>query len=296
VPRSLFRPTQFDTLHAMSHDQNASGPQFRADRPAEQEAVRTTIVGGRPPGSGQPVGNIPRGIEILLKKAAVDPAFKELLLHDRAAAAETIGLALDPAEAMMLAAAPAAQLEAVIAQTVVPEEHRRAFLGQAAALMVAALGAMTAGCEPIKGVKPDHPPTKGIRPDQPRGNIENAERVHVGGGVRPGLYSRPPRAGSVRDRVIDIVVEQLGLDKKRVTDKANFVKDLGADSLDTVELVMEFEEEFNLNIPDDVAMKIYTVGQAIEYIEKAVTKGSGGEAPPGPTRGIRPDRLPPKKP
>ena len=124
----------------MSNPEGMSGPQFRADRPAEQEAVRTTIVGGRPPGSGQKVGPIPRGIEILLRKAAVDPAFKELLLRDRGGAAETIGLKLEPGEAMMLTAAPAAQIEAVIVRTSVPQEHRRAFLGEAAAVMLAALG------------------------------------------------------------------------------------------------------------------------------------------------------------
>ena len=139
-----------------------SGPQLRGDRPAEQEAVRTTIVGGRPPGSGQKVGAIPRGIEVLLRKAAVDPAFKELLLHDRGVAAEAIGLTLEPGEAMLLTAAPAAQLEAIIARTSVPQEHRRAFLGQAAGVMLAALGMVTAtGCEeaPTKGNRPDRPPT-----------------------------------------------------------------------------------------------------------------------------------------
>ncbi|MCA9263805.1 MAG: acyl carrier protein [Planctomycetales bacterium] len=74
---------------------------------------------------------------------------------------------------------------------------------------------------------------------------------------------------AVEDRVIDIVAEQLGVDKEKVTPETSFVNDLGADSLDTVELVMELEEEFDINIPDDAAEKIQTVGQAIEYIEKA---------------------------
>ena len=73
---------------------------------------------------------------------------------------------------------------------------------------------------------------------------------------------------AVQDRVIDIVAEQLGVDKEKVTPDTSFVNDLGADSLDTVELVMELEEEFDINIPDDAAEKIQTVGQAIEYIEK----------------------------
>lgn len=74
---------------------------------------------------------------------------------------------------------------------------------------------------------------------------------------------------SVADRVIDIVADQLGVDKEKVKPETSFVNDLGADSLDTVELVMELEEEFDINIPDDAAEKIQTVGQAIEFIEKS---------------------------
>lgn len=74
---------------------------------------------------------------------------------------------------------------------------------------------------------------------------------------------------SVAERVIDIVAEQLGADKEKITPETSFVTDLGADSLDTVELVMELEEEFDINIPDDAAEKISTVGEAIEFIEKA---------------------------
>lgn len=72
----------------------------------------------------------------------------------------------------------------------------------------------------------------------------------------------------VAERVIDIVAEQLSVDKEKITPQTSFVTDLGADSLDTVELIMELEEEFEINIPDDVADKIETVGQAIEFIEK----------------------------
>ena len=73
---------------------------------------------------------------------------------------------------------------------------------------------------------------------------------------------------SVEERVIDIVADQLGVDKDKISRATNFISDLGADSLDTVELVMELEEEFDINIPDDAAEKIQTVGQAIEHIEK----------------------------
>ena len=77
---------------------------------------------------------------------------------------------------------------------------------------------------------------------------------------------------SVKERVIDIVAEQLGVSKDQVSSETSFVNDLGADSLDTVELVMELEEEFDINIPDDVAEKIQTVGQAIEYIKTHMDK------------------------
>ncbi len=72
---------------------------------------------------------------------------------------------------------------------------------------------------------------------------------------------------SVQERVIDIVAEQLGVDKEKITAETSFVNDLGADSLDTVELVMELEEEFDITIPDDAAEKIQTVGQAVQFIE-----------------------------
>jgi len=74
---------------------------------------------------------------------------------------------------------------------------------------------------------------------------------------------------TVAERVIDIVAEQLGVDKEKVKPESHFINDLGADSLDQVELVMELEEEFDLNIPDDAAEKIETVGKAIQFIEQA---------------------------
>ena len=73
---------------------------------------------------------------------------------------------------------------------------------------------------------------------------------------------------AVRDKVKQIIVEQLGVDEAEVTDTASFVDDLGADSLDTVELIMAFEEAFGIEIPDEDAEKITTVKDAIEYIEK----------------------------
>jgi acyl carrier protein len=70
----------------------------------------------------------------------------------------------------------------------------------------------------------------------------------------------------IADRVKKIVVEHLGVDEAKVTEAASFIDDLGADSLDTVELVMAFEEEFEIEIPDDAAEKIQTVGDAVSFI------------------------------
>ena len=72
---------------------------------------------------------------------------------------------------------------------------------------------------------------------------------------------------SIQERVVGIVAEQLGVDKEKVTPETSFVNDLGADSLDTVELVMAFEEEFGLEIPDEDAEKITRVKEAVDYIE-----------------------------
>ena len=72
---------------------------------------------------------------------------------------------------------------------------------------------------------------------------------------------------SITERVKELVVEQLDVSAEQVTDDASFTDDLGADSLDTVELVMAFEEEFDLEIPDEDAEKITTVGEAIKYLE-----------------------------
>jgi len=72
----------------------------------------------------------------------------------------------------------------------------------------------------------------------------------------------------IKDKVIKIVSDQMGVDKSEITMETSFVNDLNADSLDTVELVMEFEDEFELSIPDEEAEKIQTVGAAVEYINK----------------------------
>jgi acyl carrier protein len=74
----------------------------------------------------------------------------------------------------------------------------------------------------------------------------------------------------ISSKVTAIIVDKLGVDESEVTTEASFTNDLGADSLDTVELIMEFEKEFNIAIPDDQAEKIATVGQAVDYITNHV--------------------------
>ena len=93
------------------------GRDKRAEKPEEQEAVFTTIVGGRPPGAGTHVGAIPRGVEVLLKKASVDAEFRRVLLEQRGDAAHRLDLELTDAERAMLAAIPAEQLERIIDNT-----------------------------------------------------------------------------------------------------------------------------------------------------------------------------------
>jgi acyl carrier protein len=76
---------------------------------------------------------------------------------------------------------------------------------------------------------------------------------------------------TIEKRVKEIIVENLGLDPDKVTNESSFVEDLGADSLDTVELVMAFEEEFGIEIPDDDAEKLTMVGKAIDYLGEKLT-------------------------
>jgi len=181
----------------------------RRQRPVEREAVRTTIVGGRPPGPGNEVGAIPRGIEVLIKKASVDPEFRKLLLERRAGAAEEIGLALDPAEAAMLASVPAAQLEAIIAQTRVSPMTRAAFLGKAAALMLAALGAQAGadGPPPPGGIAPDRPPlpVRDPRLLEERNavyEVTDYKGEHSCGLVKEAEYPRVPAEVAKKNRVL----------------------------------------------------------------------------------------------
>lgn len=81
-------------------------------------------------------------------------------------------------------------------------------------------------------------------------------------------------AEEIESKIKAIVAEQLGVDEAEISRETSFVNDLNADSLDTVELVMEFEDEFDMSIPDEDAEKIQTVGQAIDYVTEHAGKGS----------------------
>ncbi len=77
---------------------------------------------------------------------------------------------------------------------------------------------------------------------------------------------------NVEERVKDIIVEELGVEREKLTGEASFMEDLGADSLDTVELVMAFEKEFDIDIPDEEAEKLRTVGDALKYLHEKLGK------------------------
>jgi acyl carrier protein len=104
-----------------------------------------------------------------------------------------------------------------------------------------------------------------------RGVSPNAKKNCVGVASWPVLHKEEKRMAS-QEKVKSIIAEQLGVKPEEVTPEASFVDDLGADSLDTVELVMALEEEFGIEIPDEDAEKIATVGDAIKYIDEKSTK------------------------
>lgn len=125
------------------------------------------------------VGSIPRGIEVLVKKASVDQEFREALMERRADVAGDIGLELEPAEIAMLSTIPGNQLAAIIDRTDVSPDSRRAFLGKVASVMLAAVGTTILGCDgdPVTGSESDNP-VRGIQPDDP-------DTTGTAGGIRP---------------------------------------------------------------------------------------------------------------
>jgi len=98
--------------------------------------------------------------------------------------------------------------------------------------------------------------------------LKNIVQIYFFAGFKTSINVKLISMSDISTRVKKIIVEKLGVDEAEVTPEAHFTNDLGADSLDTVELIMEFEKEFNIGIPDDQAESISTVGEAIKYIEE----------------------------
>ncbi len=213
-------------------------------------------------------------IEVLLKKASVDPVFRGTFLERRGDAAQEIGLSLEPAEAAMLRAVRREQLEAIIARTSVPEAHRRAFLGQAAAAMLAALG-IVAGRPGAAGAQVPAPPFfGGVRPDAPPIRDPNADLPP--GGIRPDLPPKKPK--TIEQRVISVIAKQLKVDEQRITahkkpvEVLSLVDDLEATPPALVQLRKGLEKEFSLKVPVAAFKKLHTVGETVDYVKKAVDK------------------------
>jgi acyl carrier protein len=272
----------------MSRRKDLAGQQFRADRPPEQQAVVTTIVGGRPPGSGQAVGEIPRGIEILVKKASVDPEFRNLLLDRRGTAAAEIGLKLAPSERLMLDAVPAKQLQAIIDRTRVPHEHRRAFLGKAAGAMLAVLGlaagAGTAaggvggfgsgGIRPLPAPQPPGQPAP-ADVDTAQSPPDPGEPFREAPGEAPdsvqGPFPDDPRQPqSVRERLIQIIASRLDIEPEKIDDRTPLPKGGRADAARLAGLEEELEKRFEIKFPFRRFRRFRTVGQIVQYVERAV--------------------------
>jgi acyl carrier protein len=240
-----------------------------------------------------------RRIEVLLKKASVDPAFKTALLQRRGEVAREIGLQLEPAEAAMLSAVRREQLEAIIARTSVPEAHRRAFLGQAAAAMLAALGIVAVRPGAAAGQVQEPPFFGGVRPDTPpdRTPIEDLPP----GGVRPDMPEKKPK--TVEQRVIGVIAKQLKADEEALTPKKLLVDDLGATASGLAQLRKALVKEFTLKIPAAEFKKLHTVGETVDYVKKAVDKRKAAallkpDTPAAPDQSPTPDapKLPPNGP
>ena len=205
--------------------------------------------------SGQSFAPIPRGIEVLVKKAAVDPEFRAVLLEHRAAAAQQIDLELEPSEAMMLRAVTDGQLEAIIARTTVPQQHRRAFLGKAAAAMLAAVGVMGPGA--AEGFAVGKTGGGGAMADRPQRNR--------------GPVQEPP-APTVKRRVNAVIARQLGVSTDSVSPDTRFGNDILADVDRHEEIRKALGKEFQITIPARAFERVQTAGPAADYVIGAIVE------------------------
>ncbi len=159
---------------------------------------------------------VPRGVEVLVKKASVDPAFKALLMRQRSKAADEIGLRLEEAEALMLDIVPAAQLEAIIAQTRVEPSKKPAFLGKAAAVMLVALGATSVPAQvaPQRGERSDPVPPV-VAPGEDVAGIRPMPLPTSQPTSQPATQptSRPSSMPAAMRQEVDKLIAQLDSDK-----------------------------------------------------------------------------------
>ena len=183
--------------------------------------------------------HFPRGVEVLIKKASIDGEFRQLFLADRLAAAEAIGLQLEPPEAAMLAAVPAGQLQQIIAQTTVPEPQRRVFLGKVAATMLAALAATES--EPVFAGQG----ATGIRPESPK---------------------EPPR--TIEQRMLSILVAVAHMPNDAVSSSMPLA-DLKLDPAGQERLCVEIESAFGVTLTPAILKQMQTVADLIDEVEAA---------------------------
>jgi hypothetical protein len=200
------------------------------------------------------MSRIPQNIEVLIRKAAVDDDFRELLIDGRTAAAEAIGLALEPAEAMMLGSVPAAQLQKIIAETSVPQEHRRTFLGHAAAAMLAAMatmgGTVEAGGKMMSG-------SGGMMSDRPPQRVDTVGPPGGTFGIqpdRPHVREVPSKA----ERVRQIVIKHFNANRALKLE-ADFAKDLRATLMQMRTLEDVINREFEITLSAEAFWRSQTV-------------------------------------
>jgi acyl carrier protein len=232
--------------------------------------------------------SIPRGLEVLLKKASVDPPFKDLLLGRRAKAAETIGLALEPGEVLMLQSVSTEQLDGIIARTTVPQEHRRAFLGQAAVAMLAALGVegLASTCQAVdklvaaQGITPNPLPPLSPLPDK----IEEHVKEVIARRFQVKLDQVKPKVS-----LLDLLKAGVGRPPDLTVPVAGAVARL-PDDVHLLGLKRQLEKEYAIKLDgDDFFKKVKTVGELVQAVQAAVNNRSRpGREGPGPSSGVQP--------
>jgi len=235
---------------------------------------------------------VPRGIEVLVKKASVDLAFKKRLLTDRLAAAAEIGLKLAPSEELILRATPVEQLESIISQTSVPDDHRRVFLGQAAAAMLAVLtgaGVATAGEKfaAAGGARPmPHP--RDVPPIHPQ---EDTKKGGTFGNQpdRPPTKPKPPQ--TISQQIVNILAKRSLTHAERINERTNLTLDLNIDAKMARDIRSDIFNELGVMISDQAAAKISTAGQLFSFVVVRTPMGKEVVGLIAPDLGVQPAQV-----